>query len=155
MADMADEAWPAEPETRRLRALQTAMAEAELAIGRRMGMRAADLSAMGHLTFAPEPLGPSELSARLGMTPPAVTELVDRLERAGHVDRHRDAADRRRVNLVPTATALAEVRHELGPLLATVDRILRTYGAEDRAVVRRFLDDVIAAYTGFAAEAER
>lgn len=152
---MADDDWPAEPETRRLRHLQTAMTEAELAIGRRMGMRTTDLSAMGHLTFAPGPLGPSDLSARLGMTPPAVTELVDRLERAGHVDRHRDETDRRRVNLVPTASALTEVRAELAPLMTAVDRVARTYAAPDRAVVNRFLDDVIAAYADFATEGPR
>lgn len=147
---MADQDWPSEPETRRLRALQSAMTEAELAMGRRMGMRASELSAMGHLTFAPQPLGPSELSSRLGMTPPAVTELVDRLERAGHVDRRRDATDRRRVNLVPTATALAEVRSELAPLMAAVDEVLQGYAPADRAVIGRFLDDMVAAYTDFA-----
>ncbi len=151
---MANENWRGEPETHRLRALQTAMAEAELAMGRRMGMRASDLSAMGHLTFAAGPLGPSDLSARLGLTPPAVTELVDRLERAGHVDRRRDTTDRRRVNLVPTPTALAEVRSELAPLMTAVDEILQGYDGADRAVVGRFLDDMVTAYADFA-EADR
>ena len=111
--------------------------------------------AMEQVMLADEPLGPVELSRRLGVTSAAATQSVHRLQAAGHVVRTPHPGDRRRQVLQVTPSGAAHVFSELGPLLATVDRILRTYGAEDRAVVRRFLDDVIAAYTGFAAETER
>ena len=50
------------------------------------------LRKVGH---QPMPLG--ELGAALGLTPPSVTRLVDRLERRGLIERTRDGEDRRRV----------------------------------------------------------
>jgi len=55
------------------------------------------------------PMTPGRLGAELNLTSASVTALVDRLERAGHVRRVRDAADRRRVTL----EAQPQV-HELG-----------------------------------------
>lgn len=122
------------------------MGDAEIILGRRLGLRITDLTALGHLIFDGDPLTPSGLSARMGMSPPAVTELVDRLERAGYVVRVRADRDRRRIHLLPTAAALSEVHRELAPLLTAVDEVVRRYPAADRAVIGRFLDDVVAVY---------
>ncbi len=46
-----------------------------------------------------QPLTVGQLAAKLGLGGPATTALVDRLEVAGHVVRHRDSLDRRRVTL--------------------------------------------------------
>ena len=56
-------------------------------------MWVAEGTAVGH------PVTAGELAARLGLGPPAVTALVDRLEGAGHVRRARNQADRRRVTV--------------------------------------------------------
>ncbi|MGI3781126.1 MAG: MarR family transcriptional regulator, partial [Janthinobacterium lividum] len=64
----------------------------------RASPRLGDVAA-AHLTSAPEPVGPGEPSGRPGTTPGATTELVDRLERAGHLERRRDTQDRGRVQL--------------------------------------------------------
>lgn len=133
-----------------LRRLQTAMGDAETALARRLGIGPTDLAAMTHLTFAPEPIGPRELSGRLGITPGATTELVDRLERAGHLERRRDTVDRRRVQLHASAGTLQEVAGALDPLLAALDAVATDLDAHDRAVVTRYLGDVLAAYEGFA-----
>ena len=133
-----------------LRELQSAMGDAEAALARRLGIGPTDLAAMTHLTFAPEPIGPRELSGRLGITPGATTELVDRLERAGHLERRRDTVDRRRVQLHASAATLAEVAGALGPLLAALDAVAAGLDAHDRDVVTRYLTDVLAAYEGFA-----
>lgn len=139
-----------QPETRALRRLQTAMSEAEAALGRRMRMHPTDLAAMGYLTLTDEPVGPSELAHRLALSPAAATELVDRLTSAGHVERHRDLADRRRIRLEPSETAVATVRGQLGSLLAALDAVVQESDEEDRAAVRRFLDRATAAYTDWA-----
>lgn len=133
-----------------LRRLQTAMSEAETALARRLGIGPTDLAAMTHLTFAPEPMGPRELSGRLGITPGATTELVDRLERAGHLERRRDTHDRRRVQLHPSTVTLDQVRRELGPLLVALDRVPAGLDEHDRAVVVAYLGGVLAAYEAFA-----
>jgi len=143
--------WQVEPETHQLRVLQTAMADAESALARRMNMGQSDIAAMTHLAAARQPVGPGWLSGRLGLTPAAATELVDRLERVGHVSRERDHNDRRRVNLILTESSLNQVNGHLRPLLDAVDNVAGGFGTEERAAIRRFLSEVIAIYEDFAA----
>jgi DNA-binding MarR family transcriptional regulator len=145
--------WAVEPETRDLRLLQTAMADAELALARRMRLGATDLAAMSQLAFANHPVGPGWLSHQLGMTPAAATELVDRLERAGHLARERDTNDRRRVRLVATESAIQEVGGRLEPLLRALDRTAVGCTDAERVVIRRFLAALIEVYRDFAAPA--
>ena len=146
--------WQLQPETKALRLLQTAMADAEVALARRLTMNLTDLTAMGHLTFAPHPMGPRELSERLGITPAAATDLVDRLERAGHLQRHRDTVDRRRVHLIPTSSALDQVAKELRPLIAMLDAVVDGYSDAERDAVSRYLADVLGVYDRFARESQ-
>lgn len=144
--------WHAEPETRQLRLLQSAMTDAETALARRLEMGHTDVVAMTHLAAAQEPVGPGWLSHRLGLTPAAATELVDRLERVGHVARSRDHADRRRVNLIPTAASLQTVQGQVRPLMDAVDAAASAYSDEERETIRRFLAEVIDIYADYAAD---
>jgi len=139
-----------EPETGALRAFQTAVAEAELALARRMSVTPRDMTAMGHIFFAPEPIGPRELSDRLGLTPAGSGDLVDRLERSGHVRRRPHDTDGRRVVLEASDRARADVLGHLGALLAAVDAIASGYDATERAAIRRFLAEATGAYRAFA-----
>lgn len=152
--DSAARRWRVQPETAQLRRLQTAMVEAELALARGLKVNPTDLAAMGHLAGAEEPVGPTWLSGRLGLTPAAATELVDRLERAGHVERRRDVVDRRRVQLVPTASALSDVGGRLAPLLAALDLITASYTAEQRRTILGYLEEIVTAYAEFARRAD-
>jgi DNA-binding MarR family transcriptional regulator len=140
-----------EPETSALRDLQGAISEAELALARRMHLNPTDLSAMGHLAFAEESLGTGELTGRLGISPAATTELVDRLERAGHVLRRRDDKDRRRVRLTPSPSATAEVLSHLGPLLEALDEVVEDVPDEEREAIRRYLAAGTEVYRSWAA----
>lgn len=60
---------------------------------------------------------PGSLSRALGLSPPATSALLDRLERAGHVQRHHDQSDRRTVRLSVTDQAMT-VGGEMFGLLA-------------------------------------
>lgn len=147
---MAEDSPQLEPETRALRRLQTAMAESESALGRRMGMHPTDLAAMNQLTWAREPLGPGELGHRLGLSPAAATELVDRLTTAGHVERHRDLADRRRIRLQPSRDAVAGVLGHIDTLIAALDAAARGSSESDREAVLKFLQRATTAYAEWA-----
>lgn len=126
------------------------MGDAETALSRRMQMGQTDMAAMTHLATVRQPVGPTWLSARLGLTPAAATELVDRLEKVGHLSRERDHTDRRRVNLIPTEASLNQVNDHLRPLLDAVDSVAGEFSTEERAAIRRFLAEVIEIYNDFA-----
>jgi DNA-binding MarR family transcriptional regulator len=77
------------------------------------GLHRTDLNAVAYIWRAAEedrPLTPGELARTLRLSPAATTALLDRLTRAGHVERRHDTADRRRVHLVmqPSARTLAQ-----------------------------------------------
>ena len=63
-----------------------------------------------------EPMTPSGLRRHLGLTSGAVTACVDRLERAGHIRRVRESADRRVVHLRYEPDARAAARSYFRPL---------------------------------------
>jgi DNA-binding MarR family transcriptional regulator len=133
-----------------LRDLATAGSEASTALARRMTMHPTDLAAMSHIAYAAEQLGPGELSSRLGITPAATTDLIDRLEAAGHLLRERNPSDRRRVRLVPTESAKAAVRRQLADLLERLDAVSEDFTPSERAAIQRYLVAAAAAYRDFA-----
>ncbi|HET8987956.1 MAG TPA: MarR family transcriptional regulator [Humibacillus sp.] len=137
-----------------LRDLATAGSEATTALARRMTMHPTDLAAMSHIAYAAEQLGPGELSSRLGITPAATTDLIDRLEAAGHLLRERNPVDRRRVRLVPTESAKAAVRGELADLLERLDAVSEDFTPSERAAIQRYLEAAAAAYRDFAHDPE-
>lgn len=111
--------------------------ELDVELARRLHLRLMDNMALGHVMTSDTPLGPAELSARLGISTGSGTELVDRLERAGHLERHRDTQDRRRVSLSASPTAVQSVLGELAPLFASLDALAENFTpAEQEAIVR-------------------
>jgi DNA-binding MarR family transcriptional regulator len=74
------------------------------ALARRLNLAAADLDALEHLEAA-GPMPQRDLAERLALTSGAVTQLIDRLERAGMVSREAHPHDRRvtLVRLAPDA----------------------------------------------------
>lgn len=107
------------------------------AVAARFGINRTDLR---HLELlADGPLSAGQLSDRSGLSPAAMTALIDRLERKGYVRRTRDAADRRRV-FVELTDRTREVGCELyGPLLSAGRELLGGYTAEQLAMMRDFL----------------
>jgi DNA-binding MarR family transcriptional regulator len=90
------------------------------------------------------------LGAAVELSSASVTALVDRLERAGHVRRVRDAADRRRVVLEMTESAMAAGGAFFGGLQRDLVAAMERYSDDELAVVRRFLTemtDVVARHS--------
>jgi DNA-binding MarR family transcriptional regulator len=133
-----------------LRGVNRAAAEVDLELSRRLQLRWMDLAAMNHVMTAPTPLGPLELSHRLGISSGSTTELVDRLEHAGHLQRQRDSQDRRRVSLHPTPRAVTQILSELHSLLTALDALAEEFTADEQAVIARYLhaaSHILASYT--------
>ena len=80
-----------------------------------------------------------DLAARTGLTSGAITGVLDRLERAGYVQRTRDDADRRRVLVEPTDKARDASREYYGPLAGQMGPILAGVSDRELAAFVRFL----------------
>jgi DNA-binding MarR family transcriptional regulator len=134
-------------EQRLVRELSTAVVLFHEAVGTRLGLNAADHKALG-IVDRDGPLAPSELATRLGLTRPAVTAMVDRLERAGYLHRSPDHADRRRVALRLSDDrdpALTEAYAALGSALS---RGLASYSTTEQAAILSFLAAATATLRG-------
>jgi DNA-binding MarR family transcriptional regulator len=126
---------------------------AEFAAGK--GMHPTDLRALIHLLDAARTgvtASPGWLGARLRLNSASTTELIDRLEGAGHVRRQRDTGDRRRVQLVVDERAVALGWSYFGPLIGELVGSMRTFTPSELEVVQRFLlamtEVVVAARRG-------
>ena len=81
------------------------------------GLNSTDMQVVGVL-IGSGPSTPGELAESTGLTSGgAITAVIDRLERAGYVTRHRDESDRRRVIV---SAVLETVMAKVGPIYAEV-----------------------------------
>ena len=94
------------------------------AVARQVGLNGTDLQALGVLV-GEGPTSPGRLAQRTGISAGgAITQLIDRLERAGYARRERDATDRRRVLVIADND---RVEATLGPLYAPIAQEWTTY----------------------------
>lgn len=107
-----------------------------------------DLEALAALTAAAggdSSLTPSELSAELHLSPPAVSALLNRMSRRGLIRRRPNPFDRRFVDIEVSQEAQAMIQN----LSETIDRhtghVLRGMTAEEILINERFLHNVCQA----------
>ncbi|WP_284235804.1 MarR family winged helix-turn-helix transcriptional regulator [Mycobacterium antarcticum] len=122
-----------------LREFTRAAVDVDYLIARRLDLRPMDYTALNHIFGNAGSLSPHHVSARLGISTGSASELLDRLERAGHIERHRSADDRRRVTLEPTPSAVENVLSTLQPLIAALDDLAEEYTPAEREVITQYL----------------
>lgn len=113
-----------------------------------LGMHRSDLTAMGVISDNArdeQELTPSELAHELHLSASAVTSLLDRLERVGHIQRARHAGDRRKVvvEITPEAAQLSAAAFR--PLSEAIRSTLATRSDEELAVLTSALADMVEA----------
>lgn len=129
-----------------LRALQEILAlapQVSAAVASRLGLNHSDLTAMQHLMGMP--MGPGELSRRIGLTPAATTVAVDRLAARGHVRREADPDDGRRTRVVVTDSGREDVYAALLPMFTGLRDAAERLDDAEAQVVQRFLAEAAAA----------
>jgi DNA-binding MarR family transcriptional regulator len=99
---------------------------------------ARDAAALSEL-YVDGPLTPTELALRLNVTTAAVTELIDRLARAGHVTRAQHPTDRRKILVTMTGSAQMTLLREW----ATYTDVLATATHRLDPEVGRAVTDVL------------
>ena len=109
-----------------------------------LGIHRSDLRCLNALEHGALP--PGAIAARLGLTSGSVTALVDRLVRAGLVERHADAADRRSSVIVLTTDAYPRVEREYATLGRAIEARMQGYTPTERERLGAALDDLAAAF---------
>lgn len=82
-----------------------------------------------------EPMKPSELLPYLETTPAAITTLLDRMERAGLVERRRDEQDRRMVWIYRTELGRSELERGLRVRAEIANQSLERISAHNRQLL--------------------
>lgn len=112
------------------------------AIARRTGLGLSEIAALEHLQHSHGGLTPTELGRRLSLSSGAITALVDRLERGGHVERRPNPGDRRSSVVLPVPEGLEEAGRHLRPAATELLEATAEFTEEERAAVGRYLEVV-------------
>ncbi|MFD4866678.1 MarR family winged helix-turn-helix transcriptional regulator [Streptomyces sp. NPDC058412] len=104
-----------------------------------VGLHPTDMQCVALLDMEPEPVSTGDIARLTGLTSGSATRLVDRMVKAGVVERHADPNDRRRslVSLSPAA------RERIGAAWDTPGRafgaVLDSYSDTELAVIADYL----------------
>ncbi len=112
--------------------------EVEKQLGRELEVNSTDLEAMQRL-MERGPLSPSTLAQLLGISTAAVTVVVDRLAKVGHVSRERHPTDRRSVLVVPTPRSAQRAMDSLLPMIMEIDGLISHYTPDQQDAITDYL----------------
>lgn len=118
-----------------MQAYQRSNAEFDDEVGRLLDLNPTDLRCLDWLVGGRMTAG--ELSRATGLSSPATTSMIDRLERKGFVRRVRQADDRRQVLVELTEDGTARVWRLYGPLVEEAARLFERF---TRAELETMLD---------------
>lgn len=114
------------------------------AIGRQLALGDSEMHALACLDQHGE-LTPGELRARLSLSSGGTTALVQRLERAGHVERRGHPRDRRSVVISLSPATRELLRSSAEPLVAAIDAAAAELSPGQRATVAAWLGRIVRA----------
>lgn len=129
-----------------LHELAVAGASVDTVIGRNLGVSASDYLAIKHVMVHKQGLGPAELGRLLGISSGSATMLVDRLARAGLLNRVTHPSDRRRVRLALSAHAEETILSRLAPLADEITRLSAEFEDAEIVAITRFLQNAALSY---------
>lgn len=148
---LTDRSGLSEADTRRIEDLMAAFAalrrvedEVARASERYMKLKRTDMRALHYLIAAEhrgEIVTAGAVASHLGISTASTTKLLDRLERAGHITRHRHPTDRRKLAIRCTPATREVAMETVGRRHAGRFRAARRLSAAERETVIRFLED--------------
>ncbi|MFK4810419.1 MarR family winged helix-turn-helix transcriptional regulator [Devosia sp. ZW T5_3] len=121
---------------------QDATQKYDEAVGRIYDLNASERLCLSFLWTGPQTA--SAVARQIGLTPAAVTALIDRLEKRGFVRRKADPNDRRKVLVEAAEQALRLTETAYLPLSVEGARMLDKYTDAELETVAAFLSDSLA-----------
>lgn len=101
------------------------------------------MAALGEAHRSGSTMTAGELAASIGLSSPATSALIVRLESAGHIERERDPEDRRRVLITPSITSVVSAIAYFQPMGLAVSAGLAGCDVHDRQVIASFLQRLV------------
>jgi DNA-binding MarR family transcriptional regulator len=122
------------------------------AMASRLGINSTDLECLGLVAFGPGATA-GALAERTGLTTGSITTVIDRLERAGFVQRRRDDDDRRKVVVVATSAMKRRGEAPGAPMRKVVNDVLSRYEDGQLQFLIQVLGELCEAAKGVIASA--
>ncbi|MER8535526.1 MarR family transcriptional regulator [Mesorhizobium sp. M1005] len=107
------------------------------AVGDRLGLSTAERHCLALLYGGPRSAG--EVAAATGLTPAAVTALIDRLEARGLLTRTRSLEDRRKVVIEATELTRELSTRYYGAIAQEGEKVIATFSDTELATILRFV----------------
>jgi DNA-binding MarR family transcriptional regulator len=127
-----------------VRRLDLMMSQMHLEMSERLGLSAAELLALAHLSLD-GPLGPTDLTHRLHMTTGAMTAMLDRLAERDYVVREPHKTDRRRIMIRLTPSGRGRIFTQVHGMATNVVAASKRLDAEQRRTVIQYVEEVTGA----------
>lgn len=105
----------------------------------RFDLHTTDLEVL-NLIFLREQASAGELAKATGLTSGSITALIDRLTKAGYVERHADPEDRRRVMVRIRHDAIEPIKAVYMPMQALMFALWSKFGPRELEVIADFLE---------------
>ena len=114
------------------------------AIASKLGLNITDTRCFEFMSrYANPSLTAGDLARATGLTTGAITGILDRLEKAGLVERFRDSADRRKVFVRPRPEALQRVGRLYEGLAAASLKLASSLSTKELQVINDYLERVV------------
>jgi DNA-binding MarR family transcriptional regulator len=108
------------------------------AVGVRLGLNMAERHCIGLLHGGPQSAG--AIATATGLTPAAVTALIDRLEARGLLTRMRSLEDRRKVVIEATEATRELSARYYGAIAREGERVIASFGDAELVTISRFVN---------------
>ncbi len=110
--------------------------------GKLYGLNSAERQCLSVIMRGPQPA--NVVAKAIGLTPPSVTALIDRLTARDLVHRVADPKDRRRILVAPTQKTMELSKEIYGPIQEAGTKMLEQFSGAEKQIVLRFLTEAIA-----------
>jgi DNA-binding MarR family transcriptional regulator len=123
------------------RQISTASVFFHQTIAAKLGLNVTDTRCFELMSrYSRPPLTAGDLARATGLTTGAVTGILDRLEKAGLVERFRDPSDRRKVFVRPRPEALQRFGRLYASLAAAALRQASSFSTNELRLIERYLE---------------
>lgn len=112
-------------------------------VARQLGLSDTEMGAVVCLCRYPQ-LTPGELRERLALSSGGTTAVIQRLERAGHVERRPNPSDGRSAVIRVSSEMRTLLTTSVAPLIGAFDTVAASFAPEERETIVAWLDRIVA-----------